>query len=251
MSIKKKLLSGNTALITGTSRGMGKSIAEVFSSHGCNLLCHIRELKNEDQIWAEKLSKKFKTKIEFVIFDLNDQDTISNEIKKLIKISETIDILVNNAGITHNSITQMTLEKALNEQMLIKFFSPYKLSQLVIKKMIRQKSGSIINIVSTAAFDGNPGKSSYGASKAALHAAGNSLANELGSFGIRVNSIAPGVTETDMLESMTDEVIKQAVDTTDLRRVGQPEEIANTALFLASDMSSYVTGQVIRVDGGM
>ena len=148
-------------------------------------------------------------------------------------------------------IIQMTKDEDFLQQYNVNVFAPFKIMQLVIRKMSRNKSGSIINIASTAAFDGNNGKSVYGSTKAALVSMTKSVSREIGPMGIRVNAIAPGITQTDMLSSMTPEVINESVSTSDLRRPGQPDEIANAVLFLASDNSSYITGQTIRVDGGM
>jgi 3-oxoacyl-[acyl-carrier protein] reductase len=163
----------------------------------------------------------------------------------------SINVLVNNAGITHNALFHMTAEAALREQFEVNFFSVFLFTQYISKFMTKQKSGSIINVASTAGEDGNPGKSAYGASKAAIIAMTKSIAAELGEFGVRANCIAPGVTETDMLATLPSTVLEEAKNSADLRRVGLPSEIADTAVFLASDLSSYVTGQTIRVDGGL
>ena len=143
--------------------------------------------------------------------------------------------------------TADNLDKMLN----VNFTAQFLLTQYIIKLMIRNNRGSIVNISSSAGLDGNSGRSVYGASKAAVICSTKALAEELGLQGIRANSVAPGVTQTDMLSSMTEEVIKETAANTDIKRVGKPEDIANAVLFLASDMSSYITGQVLRVDGGM
>ena len=133
----------------------------------------------------------------------------------------------------------------------VNFIAPYLFTQYIVKLMLKNKSGSIINIASSAGLDGNSGRSIYGASKAAVICATKALAEELGDKGIRANSVAPGITQTDMLSSMTEEVINETVMGTDMKRPGKPEDIANAVLFLASDLSSYITGQVLRVDGCM
>jgi 3-oxoacyl-[acyl-carrier protein] reductase len=135
--------------------------------------------------------------------------------------------------------------------MNINFTGPFLFTQYIVKLMLKSKKGSIINISSSAAVDGNSGRAVYGASKAALLCATKALAAELGDQGIRANVIAPGITETDMLESMSDDIIKETINNTDLRRSGKPIDIANAILFLSSDLSSYITGQTLRVDGGM
>ena len=146
----------------------------------------------------------------------------------------------------------MTSMDKMREVFEVNFFSQFLFSQYVVKLMVRQKSGNIVNIVSSAAIDGNPGRSAYGASKAALICLTKVMAAELAEHNIRVNAIAPGITETDMVEqSMSQEIIRETVASTMLKRIGRPIDIANTALFLASDLSSYITGQVIRTDGGL
>jgi len=162
-----------------------------------------------------------------------------------------IDILVNNAGITYNALFQMSTEEWINKTFDVNFVSPILFSQYILKLMLRNGSGAVVNISSSASLDGNSGRSIYGASKASINCATKSIAEELGSKGIRANCIAPGITQTDMLESMTEEVINETVLSTDSKKAGTPEDIANAALFLASDLSSYITGQILRVDGGM
>ena len=158
---------------------------------------------------------------------------------------------MNNAGITYNALFQMSDMNVVRKQMEVNFFSVYQFTQYIVKLMIRTKKGSIVNISSTAGLDGNSGKSAYGASKAALIAMTKSVAAELGNQGIRANCIAPGITETEMLSTMPDYIVEAVKNDVDLKRVGKPEDIADTAVFLLSDLSSYITGQVIRVDGGM
>lgn len=247
----KNLLFGKVALITGCSRGIGHSICEVFAEQGCNLICQVRVITPTMKVWSSNLTEKYNIDVRFLEFDLSDADQISSEIKLCFKEVKKIDILVNNAGITHNAFVQMTRVPDIEEQLKINFTSPFFLTQYVLKRMVKNRSGSIINIASTAAFDGNLGKATYGASKSALVSMSKSLSREVGELGIRVNVIAPGITETDMLESMTSDVIENAVNTSDNKKPALPSDIANACLFFASDLSSYVTGQTLRVDGGM
>jgi 3-oxoacyl-[acyl-carrier protein] reductase len=158
---------------------------------------------------------------------------------------------VNNAGITYNALFQMSNEEQIRRTMDVNFVAPYLFSQYIIKLMLRTGGGNVVNIASSAALDGNSGRSIYGASKASVVCATKAMAEELGSKNIRANSIAPGITQTDMLSSMTDEVIAETVNATDSKEAGTTTDIANACLFLASDLSSYITGQVLRVDGGM
>ena len=160
--------------------------------------------------------------------------------------------MINNAGTIHTSLFQMTSKKKLAEVFEVNFFSQTVFTQYIIKSMVRKKSGSVIYISSSSAIDGNEGRSAYVASKAALSSQAKVISREFGNNNIRVNVIAPGLTNTDMMSKNTPkDLIEETISNISLRRIGEPEEIANVALFLASDMSNYVTGQVIRVDGGM
>ncbi|MGB7992449.1 SDR family NAD(P)-dependent oxidoreductase, partial [Methanoregula sp.] len=200
---------------------------------------------------AYDLSGKYEVEIWPVYFDLADHDQLKNAAKSITSSKRTVDVLVNNAGITFNAVFLMTPMTKVQEVFDVNFFSPFLFTQYIAKTMIRQKKGSIINIASSAGIDGNAGRSVYGASKAAVICTTKAMAAELGEFGIRANAIAPGITQTTMITSMTDKVIQDTILQTDMKRIGNPLDIANTALFLASDKSSYITGQVLRVDGGM
>lgn len=249
--MEERLLKGKNAIVTGCQRGIGKSIVEIFAQNGANIWACARKKSEEFEKTLQLLSEKYEVEIKHVYFDLADKDQMKNAVRTIMSDKKDIDILVNNAGITYNALFQMSTIDKINEVFDVNFISPFLFTQYIVKLMLRKKSGSIINIASSAAIDGNPGRSVYGASKAALLCATKSLAAELGDQGIRANVIAPGITKTEMLSSMTEEVINQTVLNTDMKRPGEPNDIANAVLFLASDLSSYVTGQVIRVDGGM
>ena len=198
------------------------------------------------------MSKDKKNKIIPIEFDLNDESQIKDAANKIISSELHIDILVNNAAIIHTAIFQMTSIKKLKEIFEIDFFSQTIFTQYILKSMIKNKKGSIIYISSSSALDGNEGRSAYSSAKAALIAQSQVLARELGIYNIRVNTIAPGLTDTDMMKNNTkEETIKDVLSRVSLKRVANPEEIANVALMLSSDLSSYITGQVVRVDGGM
>ena len=184
------------------------------------------------------MSEKYKVEIRPVYFDLSDKEQLKLAIKAIMSDKKDVDILVNNAGITYNALFQMSTIDKITEVFEINFISQFIFTQYVVKLMLKKKSGSIINISSSAAIDGNSGRSVYGASKAALLCATKSLAAELGDQGIRANVIAPGITKTEMLSSMTDEVINETIMNTDLKRAGEPSDIASAVLFLASDLSS-------------
>lgn len=245
------LLSGKNAIVTGCARGIGKKIVEVFAENGANIWACARKKTEEFDNYTLSLSDKYNTEVIPVYFDFESKEEIKAAVKQIMSTKKNVDILVNNAGITYNALYQMSTLDNIQNVMNVNFVSQMLFTQYIIKLMVKNKSGSIVNISSSAALDGNSGRSVYGASKAAVLCSTKSLAEELGSQGIRANSIAPGITQTDMLSSMSEEVIADTVANTDIKRVGKPLDIANAALFLSSDLSSYITGQVLRVDGGM
>ncbi|WP_035340977.1 MULTISPECIES: SDR family NAD(P)-dependent oxidoreductase [Dickeya] len=245
------LLTGKNVLITGTARGMGKAMLEAFAANGANIYAHARQETPEFASLIQSIASRYQVEIWPIYFDMTDREGMKLAVKKLMAEKKIIHALINNAGVTLNSLFQMTTEDALRNQFEVNFFSVFIFTQYISKLMVRHRNGSIINISSTAGEDGNPGKSAYGASKAAIIAMTKSIAAELGESGIRVNSIAPGVTDTDMLTTLPSVILEGAINSTDILRVGYPKEIADTAVFLASDLSAYITGQVIRVDGGL
>jgi 3-oxoacyl-[acyl-carrier protein] reductase len=245
------LLTGRNVIITGSAQGMGKAMLEIFAANGANIWACARKRTDEFEANAQSLRDRYHVEIWPVYFDLQDHEQLKTAAKSIMATKKPVDVLVNNAGITYNALFLMSSMEKLREVFDVNFFSPFLFSQYIAKTMMRQKKGSIINISSSAGIDGNAGRSVYGASKAAVICATKAMAEELGEFGVRVNSIAPGITRTTMVSSMSDKVIQETILQSDMRRMGEPEDIAKTALFLASDLSSYVTGQVIRVDGGM
>ena len=245
------LLKNKNAIITGTNRGIGRAMVEAFAANGATVWAHARKETEEFMSDMQQLAQKYQVEIRPIFFELTDYEAMKQSVKIVMSSKIPVDILVNNAGITYNALFQMSTEDNLRKQFEVNFFSVFLLTQYISKLMTRNKKGSIVNISSSAALDGNSGKSVYGASKAAVICMTNSIAAELGTSGIRANCIAPGITETDMLATMPTDVVKLAIETSDLRRGGRPSEIADTAVFLASDLSSYITGQVIRVDGGI
>lgn len=246
-----KLLEGKNVLITGTNRGIGRAMLFVFAENGANIWAHARSLTPEFQTLCEAASSKHGVSIWPLGFELTDAEAMKAAVKQIMATKLPMDALVNNAGIMRNTLFQMSRLEDARSQMEVNFFAPFLLTQYVSRLMVRSKKGSIVNIASTAAFDGYSGKSAYGASKAALVAMTKSIAEELGPSGIRANCIAPGITETEMLSAVSDSIVEEIKNTVALKRVGQPVEIAHVAAFLASDRASYITGQTIRVDGGM
>ncbi len=247
----ERILNGKTTVITGTARGMGRQMVEVFSSLGGNVFALARKHTQEHEECCRELSEKNGVSVIPVYFELTDFEAMKEAVKEIRSYKFCIDGLVNNAGITHNALVQMTKEEDLRRVMEVNFMAPYMLTQYISKLMMRGQGGSIVNIASTAGLDGNAGKSAYGASKAALITLTKCIAEELGGSGIRANAICPGVTQTEMISQMHDYIYEIEKEAAALKKTGKPEDIANAAAFLISDLSSYITGQVIRVDGGV
>ena len=245
------LLQNKVAVITGANRGIGKCIAETFAENGANIIVCMRSISPETADWIKDLRGKFNISINHVIVDLSDEKVVKASIQEIFKISKKVDILVNNAGIASGALFQMTPVSEIRKIFEINFFSQIAFSQGIAKIMIRNKSGSIINLSSTAAFIADPGTLAYGSSKLAFVRATQSMASELGTYNIRVNAIAPSVTKTDMFEEMSHDARDKLINSSALKRAAEPKDIANVALFLASGLSSFITGQVIRVDGGI
>ena len=246
------LLDNKTAVLTGSNRGIGKKILEVFSMNGAKVFACVRENNDSFKSYVDQLEKKTKNQIITIKLDLSNEEEIKNAANEIVSSKIPIDILINNAGIIHNSIFQMTSINKFKEIFDINFFSQALFTQYILKSMVKNKKGSIVNISSTSGIDGNAGRSAYSASKAALISQSKALSRELGIHNIRVNTIAPGLTDTDMMNNNTSkEIIEDMLRRVSLQRIAKPEEIANVVLFLSSDLSTYLTGQTIRVDGGM
>ena len=246
------LLRNKSAVVTGCNRGIGKAIIENFAKNGANIWACIRKPDKEFSIYLKDLQKKTGVIIEEIYFDLNNIDEIKKSAQKIVIQNKPINILVNNAGIIHTSLFQMTSIEKMKEIFDINYFSPLLFTQYIVKKMAKQKEGSIINISSSSAIEANEGRLAYASSKAALITSTKVIAKELGRLNIRVNAIAPGLTETDMMKSSTPEnILQETIKRISLNRVGSPDEIANVVLFLSSNLSNYITGQVLSVDGGM
>jgi 3-oxoacyl-[acyl-carrier protein] reductase len=246
------LLKGKTSVITGCNRGIGKSMLEVFAKNGANVWAIVRKPDEEFSKFVSGLVAETGVSITPVYCDLSQADQVKEAAKTIISTKQPVDVLINNAGVIFTSLFQMTSIDKMKEMFEVNFFAPMLLSQYIVRAMSRQKSGSIVNFSSSAAIEGNEGRSGYAASKAAIIAATKVMARELAAYNIRVNAIAPGLTQTEMMTGSTPEdALADTVKRISMRRVGRPEEIANAALFLSSDLSSYMTGQVLRVDGGM
>jgi len=246
------LLKGKNAVVTGCNRGIGKKILEVFSENGATVFACVRNIDEQFKSFLKELAKKTNNQIIPIQFDLNDETKIKEAANTILTSNKPIDILVNNAATIHTSIFQMTPVKKLKELFEVNFFSQTIFTQYILKSMIKNKRGSIVYISSSSALDGNEGRSAYSSAKAAIIAQAKVLSRELGVHNIRVNSIAPGLTNTEMMkENHKEEIVSEIVSRISLRRIADPEEIANVVLLLSSDLTSYITGQVVRVDGGM
>jgi 3-oxoacyl-[acyl-carrier protein] reductase len=245
------LLVNKNAIITGCNRGIGRSILELFVKQGANIIACVRKADDEFLIFVNDLEKKYSVKIYLVFFDLNNNDEINEAIKNIISLKLRIDILVNNAGFASGSLFQMTRSIDIQKNLQINFLGVIYFIQSISRLMTKNLAGSIINITSVSGIIGDIGTLSYGSSKAAMNFATKNIAQEMGKYNIRVNAIAPSITKTDMLEQMDLNSIQKLKDFSALKREAEPIEIANVALFLASDMSTFITSQVIRVDGGL
>ena len=241
------LLTGKTALITGAARGIGKGIALKFAAEGANIAFTDLEENKETEMEIAALGVKAKS------YASNAADFAQTEevVNKVHEEFGSIDILVNNAGLTKDGLMMRMTEQQWDAVIAVNLKSAFNFIHAVTPIMMRQKSGSIINMASVVGVHGNAGQSNYAASKAGLIALAKSIGQEIGSRGIRANAIAPGFIDTAMTQALSDEVRKDWIQKIPLRRGGTVEDIANVATFLASDLSSYVTGQVIQVDGGM
>lgn len=249
---KRMLLKGKNAIVTGTNRGIGQKVLEVFAENGANVWACARSHSDEFEKNCQELENKYKVKIWPVYFDMTNSEDMKRAVKSIRNDQQPVDILVNNAGITYNSLFQMTSMEKLKEVFEVNYFAPFLFSQYIVKLMQKRKSGSIINFSSTSGMDVNVGRAGYSASKAAFISTTRIMAAELGAQGIRVNAVAPGMTRTDMvIGQIAEQEIEKTVQATMLNRIGEPLDIANTVLYLASDLSAYVTGQVLRVDGGL
>ena len=246
------MLKDKTAVITGSNRGIGLKILEIFSQNGADVIACSRNVDKNFLNKINKLKKKFNNNIFPIKLNLENEDSVKEAFSEINALNLNINILINNAGVIHNALYQMTSIKKLKEIFQVNFFSQTIFTQYILKSMIKKKNGSIVYISSSSAIDSNVGRGAYSASKAALISQSNTLSRELGLSNIRVNTIAPGLTNTDMMRDNTSaEIIKEVTSNLSLKRAAEPNEIANLALFLASDLSSYITGQVIRADGGM
>lgn len=244
------LLDGKVALVTGGSRGIGKAIALKFASEGADVVFTYLSNKAAAEQTEQELGQ-FGHRVKAYASDASSFESAHELVKQVIEDFSRIDILVNNAGITRDTLLMRMTEQQWDEVLNGNLKSAFNFTHAVVPLMARQRAGSIISLSSVVGIAGNAGQANYAASKAGIIALSTSVAKEMGSRNVRCNCIAPGFIDTDMTSSLPEELRNEWAKTIPLRRCGTPEEVANVALFLASDLSSYVTGQVIHCCGGM
>ena len=245
-----KLLENKTSIITGASRGIGKGIALSFAQHGSNIAF---TYNNSVDAAKELESELIKLGVKAKGYKSNaaDFDQAQELVDHILKDFETVDILVNNAGITKDNLLMRIVEEDFDKVIEVNLKSVFNMTKAIQKIFLKKRFGSLIHMSSVVGLKGNSGQSNYAASKAGIIGFSKSIALELGSRNIRSNVVAPGFIETEMTNSLTEDILKKWKEGIPLKRGGNVEDVANACLFLASDLSKYITGQVLQVDGGM
>jgi 3-oxoacyl-[acyl-carrier protein] reductase len=245
-----KLLENKVALVTGASRGIGREIAKKFAEQGANIAFTYLSSVEKGQALEAELSA-YGVKAKGYRSDASDYAAAEQLVSDVVSDFGTMDVLVNNAGITRDTLLMRMSEEQWDEVMRVNLKSVFNLTKAATKPMMRAKQGSIINITSVVGLMGNAGQANYSASKAGIIGFTKSIAKELGSRNIRSNAIAPGFIETEMTGELNEKALEDWLKNIPLKRAGQGDEVANACVFLGSDMSEYITGQVLQVDGGM
>lgn len=245
------VLDGKNAVITGCLQGIGRAAMDLFAENGANVIACCQYETEEFKNHCKELSERNQVKILPLYFDFLEEEAVKQAAREIQKTRMNIDILVNVAGMTQDALFQMVTMEQMKKIFQINYFSQILFTQYIVKLMLKKQSGSIINISSISALDGNPGQLAYASSKAAMIAATKTMSAELAPKGIRVNAIAPGLIDTAMLSDVPKEALDRQLTRSRLKRTGTPVEAARVIVYLASDLSSFVTGQVIRVDGGI
>ncbi len=245
------MLQGKTALITGASRGIGKGIAEVFAKNGCNIAFTYASSVEKAMAFEQELTSFYGVKVKGYQSDAANFNQSMALAETVIADFGKIDCLINNAGITRDTLMLRMTEEQWDDVINTNLKSAFNLTKAFLKHFLGNRAGSIINMTSVVGVMGNAGQANYAASKAGMIGFTKSIAKELGSRNVRCNAVAPGFIETEMTHALDENVRKQWAESIPLKRGGSPEDVANVCLFLASDMSGYVTGQTLSVCGGM
>jgi len=242
-------LTGKTALITGSNRGIGKAIAQKLAENGADIII-TAPIKSDAESAANEIKERYNVKTYAFELNLLDINSIEDTVKEIEKTT-TVDILVNNAGITKDNLFIRMKKEEWEDVIKVNFTSIFYITQPIVKQMIKKRWGRVINISSVVGIMGNAGQTNYSATKAALIGFTKSLAKEVGSRGITVNAVAPGFIDTPMTQGLPEDIKEAYKKQIPLGRFGSPEDVANAVLFLASEKASYITGEVINVNGGM
>lgn len=237
-------------IITGANRGIGFECVKTFAENNYNIWACARKYDAEFEEKISSIASKYNCEIKPIYFDLSIEDEIKIGIKSILSEKRNIDVLINNAGIPHGGLLTMTPISKLKDVYQINIFAQVQIMQLVVRQMMRQKSGCIINMCSVGGIETSPGYLAYGSSKAALIWITKSVSKELGAYNIRVNGIAPGLIDTDMGNYKSEDERNKVLDRMSIHRMGQPGEIAKAALYIASNDASYMTGHIMVLDGG-
>lgn len=245
-----KLLEGKTAIITGASRGIGKGIAEVFAQHGANVAFTYSSSEGPANALAKDLDS-LGIKAKAYKSNAASYEECEKLVADVLEDFGAIDVVINNAGITKDNLLMRMSEEDFDQVLNVNLKSVFNMTKAVQRTFLKQRSGSIVNMSSVVGVKGNAGQANYAASKAGINGFTKSIALELGSRNIRCNAIAPGFIETEMTGALDEKTVQGWRDAIPLKRGGSPEDVANACLFLASDLSAYITGQVLHVDGGM
>ena len=249
--MKRDMRESKTALITGGARGIGRDISLSLSEKGFDIGINFRKSKKEAEQLKREIEERFNRKVLLLKGDVSRRRDVQGMVRDFIKEFGRIDVLVNNAGITKDNLLIRLTENDFREVIDVNLIGTFLMTKEVIPHMLRRRSGSIINISSIVGIFGNKGQTNYSASKAGIIGFSKSLAKEVASRNIRVNVIAPGFIETDMTDGLPDEIKEKILKNIPLGRFGKPKEVSHLVTFLASDESSYMTGQVFLIDGGL
>lgn len=246
-----KRFEDRNVMITGAGGGIGCAVMREFAAEGANIIaCEYKELEIFKEKW-DTIANDYGCTIYPIFFDLSDDEAIKIGMKNVAALKIPIDVLVNCAGIAKFAPIMMTSTKIIKDIFQVNFFAQVSITQNVSKIMLRAKKGAIVNLASIAGIESTPGNCSYGTSKAALISFTKVASQELYPYGIRINAVAPGIIDTPMQRNADKKITDAEINKQAIKRMGDPSEVAKTILFLASDDSSYITGQILRVDGGM